>query len=163
MRFAPIIALAIALAPLSALGQEVRMPYEGFLTDGEDLPVSGMIELDIRIYDTEEGGAPLFEETQSTIVMGGYFGVEIGAVTPLAASLFDAQRPLFLGLALHGDSEFLPRPRLGFVPYAIHALTGPGAGVAGPPGPTGPPGADGADGVDGAIGPAGPTGPAGVQ
>lgn len=158
---------ALCAAPGVAVAQDVRLPYEGFLTDGDELPVSGMIDLEVRLYDREVDGTALFEERHAVLVVGGYFALDIGQSTPLPATLFDGAPTLYLGLTIAGDVELAPRQRIGFVPFAVRSLDGGGPrGPTGPTGPAGPAGAVGAvgpTGPAGAVGATGPEGPAGPQ
>jgi hypothetical protein len=117
-------AVALALVPGVVFAEDPTLPFEGFLTGADDTPVEGMVELEIRIYDVEVDGTPVFEERQTTLVAGGFFQLEIGASVPLPASLFLGEGKRYLGLALAGEDEFVPQFVIGFVPYAIRALHG---------------------------------------
>lgn len=137
----------------TAHAQSVQLPFEGFLTGADDMPISGMIDIEVRIWDTSTGGVALFEETHAGLMaIGGFFSVQIGSVTPLDPTIFQSGGDRYLGITIIGDSdELAPRFQIGFVPYAIHALS---ADTSGPTGPTGP---------QGPIGETGPTGPTGAD
>ncbi|MCC7382417.1 MAG: collagen-like protein [Deltaproteobacteria bacterium] len=173
MRSSSLALLAVStFLPAAALAQ-VELPFQGFVTGADDLPISGMLDLELRLYDAASAGTMLFEESQQVLVIDGYFFVSIGAVTSLDPTLFQTAQDRYLGITIVGDGdELAPRFVIGFVPYAIHALsadtsgpvgpTGP-QGPAGPAGPAGPTGATGAQGPQGLRGVAGVTGPQGPQ
>ena len=155
-------AFAAVVAAWPGEAQAVRLPFEGTLTDSSGAPVTGMLGMDIRIYD--EADNVLHEERQTVVASDGWVAFEIGVAADLPATVFsEATGDLFLGLTLDGEEEFSPRFRIGLVPYAVHALSveGGGGGPRGPPGPEGPAGEPGPAGMDGAVGPPGPAGPAG--
>lgn len=152
----------------------VELPFEAFLTDLDEVPVSGSVELELRIYDAM--GTLLYEEFQTTVASRGFIYLNVGAAGELQPSVFSsATSELFLGITLSGEEEFSPRFRIGYVPFAVHALsvadgalTGPQgpqgeAGPAGPQGPQGPAGPQGEPGPQGEIGPVGPIGAQGPR
>src|SRR5689334_20023090 len=51
-----------------AWAQQKSVPFEGFMTDVNDMPVDGSSDLVVRIYDVAEGGTPLFEETHTGVL-----------------------------------------------------------------------------------------------
>ena len=170
MRTLRFLSLLMLCAPLSAAAQS-ELPFEGFLTTTEELPVSGTLDVEVRIYDAAEGGTPLFEETHTgVVVVGGYLSLRVGSLSALPRELFASVGPRFVGLTIRGDAaELAPRFEVGFVPYALHALTAEVPGLPGPAGPqglvgdTGARGPAGPAGATGATGPAGPVGPTGAQ
>ena len=94
-----------------------KLDYQGYLTDPAGAPVSGEVDMTLSLYATSTGGSLLWTETQTGVVVKqGLFGVEIGAITVLPASLFDI--PLYLGIAVESDSEMVPRKLLGSFPTA---------------------------------------------
>ncbi|MEQ9500038.1 MAG: hypothetical protein RIT81_24400 [Deltaproteobacteria bacterium] len=153
------LALIALLAPATAVAQ-VTLPFEGFITDEAQMPIDTPVDIVVRLYDVENGGTPLFEETHTGVMpLGGYFYFTIGEVQALDASIFNGA-VLYLGVEVGDDAtELAPRFRAGFVPFAVRALS---ADAGGPVGPTGPTGATGPAGLDGPPGPAGPTGPQGA-
>lgn len=153
---------AALFAPALASAQ-VQLPFEGFLTDAQDMPIAAPFDAVVRLYDSAEGVTPIFEETHSGVVpMDGYFFLNIGETTALDISLFGGSE-LYIGVTIIGeDLELAPRFKVGFVPFAVRALSADG-GEIGPAGPPGAAGADGADGADGAVGAAGADGANGAD
>ena len=127
-------------------------------------PASGSLSFAFSIYADPAGGTPLWTETQSITLDGGYFSAQLGSTTPLPATVFDGS-VRYLGVQIGSDAELAPREALTSVPYAVLAgnvngditpksvsiggkvvigsdgtWKGPTAGLAGPPGPKGDPG-----------------------
>lgn len=158
--------VVLCALPAAALGQQVILPYEGFVTEQNGLPLSGGTTIVARIYDAAGGGMALHEETfDNVLVMNGLFQIRLGSTTPFIAGLFDPgvsgrQDERYLGITIGDDpDEVLPRLAIGFVPFAIRSLS---SNEPGPEGPRGADGATGPTGQQGATGPAGPTGPTGA-
>ena len=166
--------MLLVAVPRFAAAQSIQLPFEGFLTDTEELPVNGGVDLDVRLYAGAETETALFEEQHSVLVSGGYVHLLIGSVETLESSIFDGS-DLYIGISVDGDDELRPRLRVGYVPFAVRALNGGVEGPAGPQGEDGPPGpagpqgdrgpqgATGSAGPPGEEGPSGPAGPAGPQ
>jgi len=97
-----------------------RLAYQGQLLDVNGAPVSGVGSVTFRIYDVEEEGEPLWEETQDVDFVDGVFAVELGGITPLEEDLF-LQESLYLGVQIEDDVELAPRAGLFSVPTALFA------------------------------------------
>ena len=97
--------LALVLLPSFASAQTLQLPFEGLLTGADDLPVSAAVTLEFRLYDQAMGGVPLYEERQDLMTSSGYVSAQIGTVTPLAASIFEAGANLFLGVTIVGAGQ----------------------------------------------------------
>ena len=117
------LALTAALPAGGALAQGVELPFEGILTGADDLPIDGMVDLTVRLYGSETSSTAFFEETHHVLVIGGFVSVSIGSVTPLPTTLIRDALSLYLGVTIVGDAELAPRFKIGFVPYAIRALS----------------------------------------
>jgi hypothetical protein len=110
----------IAVAPPLAQAAVPRyINYQGRLTDAEDNPVTGDINITVRIYDVESGGTALWTETQATTVTRGIFNILLGN-TELLNSL-DFNSPYWYSVEIDSDGEMTPRQRLTSVAYAINA------------------------------------------
>ena len=112
--------------------------YQGHLRDINGDPFSGQAALRFTIYDAESGGNNLWSETYTDItVNSGNFAVQLGASTPLSASLFGGPaRYLQLSVDLtNTSSNFTDFPRQQFtsVPYAFQAESAPWSGLTGVP------------------------------
>ena len=100
----------------------VLLSYQGRLIDpttGNSKP-DGNYTFMFQIYNVATAGSPLWSETKSIAVVNGLFSTLLGDTTPLDRSIFDGQA-LWLGVAVGGDPEVVPRQPLAFVPYAILA------------------------------------------
>ncbi|NNF65924.1 MAG: hypothetical protein HKM98_00275, partial [Gammaproteobacteria bacterium] len=71
------------------------------------------------IYTTDLGGVPLWSDPELVFVDQGLFSVELGADTPFPVGLFNT--PLWLGVAVDGDAEMLPRRPLTTVGFSFKA------------------------------------------
>jgi hypothetical protein len=104
--------LALALLARLAAAQPATVLYQGFLADSGGDAVNATTDMTFRLYATETGGSPLWEETVPDIaVASGSFAVELGLD---AADL--TQDDLWLAVVL--DDE-LPRQRVGSAPFAM--------------------------------------------
>ncbi len=96
----------------------MTMGYAGFLSDATG-PVNGPTNITFSLYDEEFAVTPLWTETASVGVQGGYFSLQLGTFTPIPPTAFAG--PLFLGVQVEGDAEMTPRAFVGSIPFAIHA------------------------------------------
>ena len=107
----------VCIAP--ARGQVPRLiQYQGYLTGAASQPVHSTQTMAFNLYAAATGGAPLYTETQSVVVVNGVFNATIGAVTPLTLP-FDV--PYFLGVTVGADAEMTPRSPVLSSPYALRA------------------------------------------
>ena len=80
----------------------------------------GKYDLTFKLYTTASGGAAVHTETQNIAVAGGIYSAELGnGSTPLTAA-FD--QTYYLGVAVDGGAELIPRARLTSSPYALALL-----------------------------------------
>ena len=99
--------------------------YQGRLADSGGNPLTGMYNLEFRIYDVPSVGTPLWEAFwtggNSVQVSDGLFNVMLGSIeTDLAASI-EGYDELYLGITVDTDAEMEPRVQLGSVPFAMSA------------------------------------------
>src|SRR3989338_6354832 len=106
-------------SPLWAAGRD-SLFYQGFLVDPQGNPISGGFAVTYRFYDSDAGGAPLWEETQNNTFDRGVFLAELGTVEPFPEDLFDFSS-LYLSLQIEGDDELSPRLPLYSVPWSKQA------------------------------------------
>lgn len=183
-----VLAAMCALPAVAAAQVPTTMIHQGRLLDRTGAAVTGSQSVVYRIYDSATGGTPIWTETLTVTLDDGYFSTQLGATTPLTATVFGG-RTRFLGVTVGTDPEMTPREPIGSVPYAlvatnvvgditptsisiggtqivdstghwVGATSGP-AGPQGPIGPIGPAGPMGPAGPTGLTGPTGPMGPAG--
>ncbi len=114
--------LLFAAVPSSAQVPRT-ISYQGVLVDAGGQFVDGAHTITIRLYDTRQGGAPLYAETTpGVVVVRGIFNLLIGSTTPIPDGLaFD--RPYFLGATIDGSPELAPRVPISAAPYAVRAQT----------------------------------------
>jgi hypothetical protein len=134
------VAISIIVAPASA--EETRaeqaaaaspdqagvprlVNFSGILRDASGKVTSGNVTLVLSLYEEQEGGSPLWSETQAvTADDQGHYTVLLGATQPegLPQDLFTSTRARWLGVApqLPAVGE-LPRALLVGMPYALKA------------------------------------------
>ena len=98
--------------------------YSGTLTDGTNKPLTGTVGVTFSLYKEQEGGSPLWVETQNVqLNKAGQYSVVLGSAqsTGLPANLFAAGEARWLGVQAQGQEE-QPRVLLLSVPYALKAL-----------------------------------------
>jgi trimeric autotransporter adhesin len=97
--------------------------YTGVLTDVNGRPLSGIQGVTFLLYSSQQGGAPLWMETQNVVPgRSGQYTVTLGATTVegLPADLFANGEARWLAVQVSGQAEE-PRVLLVAVPYALKA------------------------------------------
>jgi hypothetical protein len=97
--------------------------YSGAAKDESGKAMKGVIGATFAVYAGQEGGSPLWMETQNVNANGnGIFSVQLGATKPdgLPVDLFSAGQARWLGVSYNGGAE-QPRIALLSVPYALKA------------------------------------------
>jgi hypothetical protein len=134
------LAVVLALASTAAAAPPLvpeRISYQGVLLDDQGQPRSGVVDLELRIYDAASGGTLIyFQDFPGVALADGVFTIELGPAgqssdtpdDPLTTSLADA---LLGDLAAVGSSRFLEttvgteaplaRVQILTVPYALRA------------------------------------------
>ena len=115
-------ALAVALAPLTALAMPSTIAFEGFLNaTGGGPAADGQYNLTFSIYPTAQGGQAAWSEGPvSLTVSNGQFSHQLGSGTPIDAVALGALDSAWLGVQIGNDPE-LPRQTLSSVAYALVA------------------------------------------
>src|SRR5579871_3187926 len=97
--------------------------FAGALTESPAKPLSGTVGVTFALYAEQEGGAPLWMETQNVEAdAGGQYTVMLGATKNdgIPAEIFGlGQR--WLGVQVQGESE-RPRVLMTSVPYSLKAV-----------------------------------------
>ncbi|MBN2541449.1 hypothetical protein JXI42_01130 [bacterium] len=92
--------------------------YQGYLTDDESAPLpDGTYSIIFRIFDTETGGIPLWNESQEVELERGIYNTYLGMTSSLNLP-FD--EPYWLETVVSG-TILTPRVRLSSSPYALNA------------------------------------------
>jgi hypothetical protein len=97
--------------------------FSGKAVNGQGQLVSGTVGLTFAIYNAQQGGAPLWMETQNvTADSKGNYTVQLGStqVAGLPLELFSSGEARWVGVRLNGGEE-QPRALLLSVPYALKA------------------------------------------
>lgn len=98
-----------------------QLPVQGFLTTSDGTPVDGDNSITFSLFASELGGSPLFTETQTVRVEGGYFTAYVGGMGTLDLAIFRDNPEVHLEIQVGGDPPMSPRLAMGTVPYAAVA------------------------------------------
>jgi len=97
--------------------------FSGTLTDDDGKPLTGITGVTFYLYQEQQGGAPVWMETQNVQPNpNGQYTVMLGATssTGLPATIFQSGEAHWLGVQAQGQAE-QPRVMLLSVPYALKA------------------------------------------
>src|SRR5260370_1323399 len=97
--------------------------FSGAARDGGGKPLTGTIGITFFLYKEEQGGAPLWIETQNVQADSkGHYAVQLGATKPdgLPTDAFVSGEARWLGVQISGEAA-QPRVRLLSAPYALKA------------------------------------------
>src|SRR5271155_1419322 len=97
--------------------------FSGMLTEVYGKPLTGMVGITFYLYKDQQGGSPLWLETQNVQPdPTGHYSVMLGSTTSqgLPASLFTSGEAHWLGVQVQGQ-EKQPRVLLVSAPYALKA------------------------------------------
>jgi len=109
--------IIVAFIILSAVPRVLN--YQGKLLDSSGVGVNDTLALTFRLYTTETGGSPIWEETISDVVVRqGLFSVELAGFPDTV----DFSTQYWLEVVVDGEA-MSPRERLTSAPYSIHAGT----------------------------------------
>ena len=110
--------------PAAAATIPASFSYQGTLRDATGALITGSVNLTLKLYKQPTGGAALHTESFANLnVRDGVFSVVVGDATPaLNPAIFD-NPAVYIGIAVNGDPEMLPRQRLHPVPWAMQAST----------------------------------------
>jgi endosialidase-like protein len=122
------LAIVLNLALLSSAQQSsaavpTMMKYSGVLTDISGKPLGSIVGVTFLFYKDEQGGAPLWMETQNvTPDNNGHYTVVLGSTSSqgLPTDLFASGEARWLGVQAQGQAE-QARVLLLSVPYALKA------------------------------------------
>ncbi len=117
------LAADVASAPDSVVPRLIQ--FNGAVTDSAGKPATGSVKITFSLYQFQEGGTPLWSETQSLALDSqGHFDAYLGAASPAGVplDLFSTGAARWLGVQpeLPGAAE-QPRVLLVGVPYALKA------------------------------------------
>ena len=82
--------LVFALSNQSNAAVPQLLSYQGFLTDGGGIPLSGTFQIAFTIYDDPVAGSTIWTENQPAVtVTAGSFIVLLGSATELIDTVFN--------------------------------------------------------------------------
>jgi hypothetical protein len=109
-------------------GEHTAVPtlvnFNGAVTDANAKSLAGTVGVTFYLYSTQQGGAPLWLETQNVQPdKAGHYSVMLGSTTSqgLPTALFASGEARWLGVQVQGQPE-QARVLLMSVPYALKAL-----------------------------------------
>ena len=125
-----LVALVIGFSLIHSAAQQTTtsvpnlIRYSGVLKDGDGKLLTARVNgVTFALYKQQDGGAPVWLETQNvTTDAGGQYSVLLGSTTAsgLPGDLFAPQEQRWLGVQVAGQAE-QPRVLLVSVPYAMRA------------------------------------------
>jgi len=96
------------------------MNYQGYLTDSNNVPVTGSFPMNFNLFPDSTAGAALWTESYGSVaVSSGVFNVVLGTVTPLPPATFTGAK-LWLQTTVSG-SDIVPRRPIVTAAYAFRA------------------------------------------
>jgi len=113
----------VAVSPVKNGAVPSLVSYSGTLNDASGKAVTGVTGVTFLIYKDQQGGAPLWLETQSvTPDKLGHYAVQLGSTSSagLPAEVFMSGEARWLGVQIAGEAE-QSRVLLVAVPYAMKA------------------------------------------
>jgi hypothetical protein len=100
--------------------------YQGRLADTNGNPLTGVYNMEFRIYSHPTAGEPLWTEYwtggNSVQISDGLFNVMLGSINASLISAIQGNNELYLGITVGSDTEMTPRIQLGSVPFAMQAM-----------------------------------------
>ena len=116
--------IAALVAPSTAFAVPLQFAHQGRLLDAEQAPLEGQHDLHFGLYDADQDGTLLWDETVTESFTGGFYSTVLGADdgNPLDDGIF-ATPPVYLELTVDGGDPLLPRHEINSVPFALRAGT----------------------------------------
>ena len=111
--------LYLVLIPLAQAQIPRTLSYQGVVTDEAGTPLpTGNYNFTFRLYETETGGSPAWEEGQLLLVENSVINAILGRIIPLDLP-FD--KTYWLGISIAAGDELQPRTRLNASAYSLNA------------------------------------------
>lgn len=118
-----ILGLVLLLATASFAQTPDSFLYQGRLTDADDTPLEGNVNVRFSIWTAPTGGTELWNASGNVAVAQGVFTTELGPV-PNATTVFDGTTR-YLEIQVVGEPAMTPRQIMTAMPYAIRAGAAP--------------------------------------
>ena len=118
-----VLCLTMSVVMAAAVGNvPPYINYQGILTDGAGVPLSGTYDLTFKIYNDSTGGAALWTELHTDVdVDDGLFNVILGKTTSFMDRLGIDEDP-WMAVQVDSDPEIDPRTEIISVPFAFEAM-----------------------------------------
>ena len=108
---------AITLGATTATLPTTAIPYQGYLTDGDDKPLDGLYAMTFKLYSQPSGGSALWAEQHNSNnriqIEDGLFNVQLGELNAILPDVIGSSDQFYLGIAIDAGSEMTPRVHLG--------------------------------------------------
>lgn len=114
-----LMAMTICVMSASALAVPGVINFQGKLTNADGVSLDGTYTITFSLYNVENGGEPIWSESQSVTVADGIYNVQLGTENSLSASLFDNDN-LYLKVEVENET-LAPRQRITCTAYAMKA------------------------------------------
>src|SRR3990167_942508 len=109
--------------PVSIAQTASQITLSAFILENKNRALlNGDYTVRFALYAQEEGGSPVWQETQTTPIKNGSMRASLGQSTPLQ-SLDVQNTTYYLGITLNADSEMPPRVKIGSAFSALNAQT----------------------------------------
>jgi hypothetical protein len=126
--FLSLVLSVVAQTPSSSSASAQAPPpliqFSNVATDESGSSLSGVVNITFSLYAAQQGGEPLWTETQNDIPLDptGHYSVQLGITQPngVPTALFTTGEAHWLGVQISGQAE-QPRVLLLSVPYALKA------------------------------------------
>jgi hypothetical protein len=122
-----VLSVAAQTSVSSSVSAQVPPPllqFSNVATDEGGSPMSGLVTITFSLYSSQQGGEPLWTETQNNIPLDstGHYSVQLGVTKPagVPTTLFTLGQARWLGVQIAEQAE-QPRILLVSVPYALKA------------------------------------------
>lgn len=112
--------LAITAEEGWAADSALLLPVNGFLSDAEEQPIDGDVEVTFSLYANATADAPFWSETHDMQIHGGSFSAYLGSFETLDADIFQEYRAPYVAIQVEDDAE-MDRWPVGHVPFAAVA------------------------------------------
>ncbi len=116
-----LLSFLFVLLAAGALYGQATLSMQGTIRNstGSAVP-DGTYSLTFKLYTVESGGTAVWTETQNEVrVVGGVYSALLGSTEPLNAAF---NVPYYVGVAVDGGAELIPRFRLTSAPYALSLI-----------------------------------------
>lgn len=115
-----VLAVSSAHSEAHANSPSVLIPVQGMLTDAQNQPLNGEVEVTFSLYATAFGNEAIWSETQDLTITQGLFTTYLGTYDTIDAELFVEHRAPYVAIQVENDAE-MERWALGHSPFAAFA------------------------------------------